>query len=474
MGMHGEAWKGLSGRYFRVFAHAWARRKDMEPPRRVAHEKEFLPAALSLQETPVHPLPRVVVGLILFFALLALIWAAVGRTDIVAVAEGRIVPDSRVQLVQATETASVRAIHVRDGQRVKAGEVLIELDGTLSGADVTRISREYRSARLAARRSEAFLKALDAEGSLPTLHTENPVPDDELQIEQRVLHGHVMHYRAEVRQMEAEIARRAEEVEVAKAVVQSLDGVVPIIQRRSEDLGALSEQGLAAMHEHLELEQGRIEAVQDLAAQRARLAEVKAGLNEAREQLAAFRAERQREALDALHEAHARAESLAQELVKVRQRDELTRLRAPMAGTVEQLEVHTVGGVVEPARPLMVIVPEDGDVEVEATLPNKDIGFVREGQAAEVKLQTFPYTRYGTVPGVVTDVSQDAIQDEEEGLVFRVRVRLDRETVDVHGESVRIAPGMASTVEVRTGQRRILEYFLTPFLQYASESLQER
>ncbi len=182
--------------------------------------------------------------------------------------------------------------------------------------------------------------------------------------------------------------------------------------------------------------------ITQLIAQRARLAEAEAALHEFREQREALGAESRREALDTLHRALADAESLRQDLIKARRLDELTRLRAPVDGTVEQLAVHTVGGVVEPARPLMVVVPEDGAVEVEATLPNKDIGFVRAGQEAEVKLQTFPYTKYGTIDGVVTVVSQDAVQDEQQGLVFVVRVRLEQDTVDVHGEAVRIAPGM--------------------------------
>lgn len=165
---------------------------------------------------------------------------------------------------------------------------------------------------------------------------------------------------------------------------------------------------------------------------------------------------------------------MRQELVKARKRDELMKLRAPVTGTVEQLAVHTVGGVVEPAQPLMRIVPEGGGVEVEATLPNKDVGFVQAGQTAKVKLQTFPFTKYGTVPAIVTDVSQDAVQDEKRGLVFVVRARLGRDVVNVHGSPVRIAPGMAATVEVKTGYRRIIEYFLAPLLQYTSESLHER
>ena len=474
MGMKRDAWGSIGGRYRRAFVNAWRRRHEMDPPRRVPHEQEFLPAALSLQETPVHPLPRVIVGVIVLFAVLALLWALFGRMDIVAVAEGKVVPDDRTKTIQAMETASVRAIHVENGQRVEAGDLLIELDSTISRADVSRLEQELRVARLEAARAEAFLLALDDDEHAPQLMVGSGVGTVSRELEQRVLEGHVWRYRSRKRQMQAEMARREQEVAAIRASVRSLEETLPIIERRSRDLKGLSDKGLAAQHDYLELEQSRIETSQELLAQRARAAEAEAALHEAREQLSAFRAETRSEALDALHEAHSRADSLAQEVVKARRRAEWTQLRAPVAGTVEQLAVHTVGGVVEPARPLLVVVPEESAVEVEATLPNKDVGFVRAGQVAEVKLQTFPFTKYGTVPAEVMDVSTDAVQDEKRGLVYTVRVRLERDHVDVDGKTVRIAPGMAATVEVKTGFRRIVEYFLAPFLEYTSESLHER
>ncbi|WP_322522212.1 HlyD family type I secretion periplasmic adaptor subunit [Guyparkeria halophila] len=474
MGMRWTAWKDVLGRYRRVFAHAWASRRETDPPRREPHEHEFLPAALSLQETPVHPLPRVVVGVIILFAVLALIWALLGRMDIVAVADGKVVPDSRTKTIQAMETASVKAIHVEDGQRVEVGDVLIELDSTISNADVSRLRQEQRVAQLVASRSEAFLVALEDDEMAPKLISDTVVPSRSLDLEQRVLEGHVMRHRARQRQMKAEISRRAQEMSAIRATAASLEETLPIIRRRSEDLKGLADKGMAAQHEYLELEQKRIETAQELLAQKARLAEAKAALHESKEELSAFKAQSRSDALDAMHGAYSKADSLHQELVKARKRDELMRLRAPVTGTVEQLAVHTVGGVVKPAQPLMTIVPEGGGVEVEATLPNKDVGFVQAGQTAKVKLQTFPFTKYGTVPAIVTDVSQDAVQDEKRGLVFVVRVRLERAVVNVHGKPVKIAPGMAATVEVKTGYRRIIEYFLAPLLQYTSESLHER
>ena len=152
----------------------------------------------------------------------------------------------------------------------------------------------------------------------------------------------------------------------------------------------------------------------------------------------------------------------------------LLKLVAPVDGVVQQLTVHTVGGVVAAAQPLMQIVPIEKAVEVEATLDNKDIGFVREGQTAQVKVDAFEYTKYGTVQATVAHVSRDAVPDDKKGLQYTSRIVLERGMMDIDGRNVALTPGMAVNVDIKTGDRRILEYFLSPLLQHEHESLHER
>ena len=162
------------------------------------------------------------------------------------------------------------------------------------------------------------------------------------------------------------------------------------------------------------------------------------------------------------------------ELSRTDKRQRLTRLTAPVAGTVQQLAIHTRGGIVTPAQPLLTIVPDDYAAEVEAVLENKDVGFVKQGQIAEIKVETFPFTRYGTIPAEVVFVSNDAVQDEVRGLVFPVRLKLERSSLQVDERTVNLTPGMAITAEIKTGSRRVIEYFLSPVLTTIDESLQER
>ena len=207
--------------------------------------------------------------------------------------------------------------------------------------------------------------------------------------------------------------------------------------------------------------------------------------------------EYRRTRLGELATAEAKAAGLAQDVVKAAEKSRLQSLRAPVDGTVQQLAVHTVGGVVTPAQALLEVVPLDSHLEIEAMVPNRDIGFVRAGQSAEIKVDTFNFTRYGLLHGTVLNVSADAIDrskpassdtgtkansansdsaSEPQGqeLVYAARISLDRTSMEVDGNNVPLSPGMAVTVEIKTGAQRVITYLLSPLLRFKQESLHER
>ena len=471
--MKRHALAGLFKRYAKIFRHAWSQRRETDSPALQPHEAQFLPAALALRDTPVHPAPRITLWLIMAFALIAVLWATFGRIDVVATAVGKIIPNDRTKVIQPMETAVVKAIHVRDGQAVALGQVLIELDATTAAADSERLRNEALTARLEALRAEALLGAL-AGGRVPRLQPLDGVDAARLLTEQSQTMGQYQEYQARQLQLQAEIARRRAELQATQDQVVKLEQTAPIARQRALDYQKLVKENFISQHGYLEREQARIEQEQDLASSRSKVSEIRAALMEAQQQQATLTAETRRQLLDQHNLATQKAASLEQELVKADQRGRLMHMTAPVAGTVQQLAVHTVGGVVTPAQPLMVIVPKDNVLEVEAMLPNKDIGFVNPGHDVEVKVETFPFTKYGTIPGTITQVSSDAIQDEKLGLIYSTRVKLARDTLRVENKTVRLTPGMAVTVEVKTGKRRVIEYFLSPLMQVTSESLRER
>ncbi|WP_256125351.1 HlyD family type I secretion periplasmic adaptor subunit [Photorhabdus luminescens] len=409
------------------------------------------------------------------FAVLALLWAYIGKIEVVAIAPGKVVPNGKTKLIQSSETAVVRAIHVNDGQTVKVGELLVELDPTAASADVSRVQSELLAVRIDSARSAAMLDAINQQQSpaslVGTIANANP---EQVLSAQRWLQGQYQEYRSNLELVDAEILQRSAEIQSAQSQVASLRKTLPIATRLAEDYQRLLTKQYVSRHAYLEKEQTRLDLQRQLSVQQASVLQHTAARDEARRRREAVVAQNRRAMLDLQQEANKKAATLVQELAKARYHETLTSLKAPVAGTVQQLAIHTVGGVVTPAQPLMVIVPADQPVEVEAMLENKDVGFVHVGQPVTVKVETFTFTKYGTVDGEVLNVSNDAIEDEKRGLIYSSRIRLKSDHVMVNGQRVALSPGMSITAEIKTDQRRVIDYFLSPLQQHLDESLRER
>lgn len=418
---------------------------------------------------------RIIIAL--FVAVL--LWAAIGRLDIVAVAPGQTVPGGRTKIIQPLEAAVVSAIHVRDGQRVQAGDVLIELDSALTGADLRQASDALQSAVLAEARSQALLDALD-QGRVPrmdpTAFAATPAKDNaELHaVQTRLVQSEYTAHVAKREALDSQLQQREAELATTRELITHLVESERIARARVDDLRRLLGKNYVARHDVLAAEQSQVEAERDLSTQRSRVTELEAAIRASREERGNLVAEFRRSVLDGLRQAREQRAQYTEEATKSERRDERMRLTAPVTGTVQQLAVHTVGGVVSPAQPLMAIVPEGESLEVEAMVLNKDIGFVREGQEAVVKIESFPYTRYGFITGEVVSVSHDAIQNEQLGLVFQSRIRIDRDQLNIDGVDVRLSAGMSVSAEIKTGSRRVIDYLLSPLTQHAQEAMRER
>lgn len=460
-------------RYGAVFRAAWAARKQMETTGRTADELAFLPAHLELVEAPASPTSRWFIRIIIALFCAALLWACIGKLDIVAVAPGKTVVGSRTKIVQPAETAVVKRILVRDGQTVKQGDLLIELDATGTGADYAKAGDALVNARLSELRLAAMATSLDS-GVAPILAPEPSLPQTRHASEQLLARSEFEAFRARHDSLTAAIEQRQAELQTTQGTIGALEENAKIARSRAEDYAKLVEGRYVGRHDFLLREQERISAERDLAAQRNRMAELRSALHGAQEQRRVLVAEMRQQTLDGLRQAREQVAQLAPEVRKTGQRNRLMQLRAPVDGTVQQLAVHTVGGVVTPAQPLLAVVPGKETLEVEAMVLNKDIGFIRKGQHVTVKVESFPYTRYGYLDGVVESVSHDAAQDEAMGLVFPARVRLKTSHLLIDGVRVALTPGMNLSAEIKTGKRHVISYLLSPVRQNSSESMRER
>ena len=373
-----------------------------------AHEREFLPAALEIVETPASPAGRAIGYVIVLFFALALAWACLGQVDVIATARGKIIPSGRTKVVQPLEIGTVRAIHVQEGQPVRAGDPLIELDPTTNAADTDRLAADLVVAGLDAAR----LRAASSDAPDPVAVFVPPAGADALKVRlyRQLLASQVLEQRAKLAGLDRQHAQRDADRAAVAGTVAKLSAAIPMLRERTQTKRYLADQGTASKMNALELEQSLTEYQHELLIQKSRLTEAEAALAAIAENRAQAAAEYQRTMLTDLASAEQKIASLTQELVKATKKTDLQRLSAPVDGTVQQLAVHTIGGVVTPAQTLMVIVPRDSRLEVEAAVENKDIGFIAEG----------------------------------------------------------------NPVEIKTGQRRVIEYLLSPVLKYTHESIRER
>ncbi len=465
-----SGWLALLGRHWESWRSAW--RDERSAPRLTGPqgaEVEFLPAVLEIQLAPPSPLGRVISWTILALFTVAVLWASFGKIDITAVARGRIIAGGHTKTVQPLESGVVTAIHVRDGQKVQKGEVLLELDPTLTGADRERLTHEDQVALAETARLRALLAGRTTLGELPG------VDGEVVARQQRLLQDQLSEHQAHLAVAERIVEQRQAALQAAQADILRLEQVVPIVSDRAQAFKGLKEAGHASLLEYSETERERIERVQELAGARERRSSEQSSLAEARSNLAAITAEFAKLTRTELAQAEIRALALSKELVKATHTDQRQRLTAPVDGTVQQLAIHTVGGVVTPAQPLLVVVPDEDQLEVEAWVENKDIGFVDAGQTVEIKVDAFPFTRYGMIEGEVVTLSKDAVQLEDVGYVFAARARMDKAQIAVeNGKVVNLSPGMTVAVEIRTGERRLIEYFLSPVLKAVGESGRER
>jgi hemolysin D len=461
------------GRYIQLFRHAWSIRDQLEGERFDRHEAEFLASAMALEKTPVSPLPRIAMWTLIAFCLIALLWSIFGKVDIVATASGKIIASGNSKTIQALETSSIKRISVREGDTVKKGDLLIELDATDATANAARFESELAASRLQTMRAQAVLIALE-NNRQPILPRTADIAQGRLQEAQQQAIGMYQEYRARLERINADIARRQAELQSSDEIVRKLEHTLPHVQSRAQDYKDLSERNFVSRHAWMEKDQLRMEQEADLATQRSRAREIRSALRETQGQRVSLTAELRRQMLDAIADGEQKSATFRQEIIKAASRQNYMRLVAPIDGTVQQLAVNTIGGVVTPAQILMLLVPTNHPIEIDAMLENKDIGFVSQNQHAEVKIETFPYTRYGTIKGKVAHISHDAVSDEKHGLTYLARVQLAQSSMLVDEKSIPLSPGMVVSVEIKTGRRRVIDYFLSPLMQHGSESLRER
>jgi hemolysin D len=425
---------------------------------------------MAVQLMPPTMVVRMVSLSICAMVALTLSFAYVAKMDIVVSVQGKVIPSGKSKVVQPLEPGIVRSVLVHDGQKVKAGDVLVELDPTSTGADRERLQRDAWEAQAEVLRSSAQISgasSIGAPAGMPAAVVANQTA---------TLQARLSEQRAKLAGLDADLSKRRADADAIESNLAQLRASLPLVRQKHQMREDMAKTGHLAQSSVLETQLELMNADKELAVQANRLKESQAGYQTAVQQrlqaVAEFKARSSNELADAVK----RQNAAEQELVKANQRWTQQTLRAPVDGVVQQLAVTTVGGVVTAAQPLLTLVPEQSPLEIEAQVMNRDIGHLQVGQRVINKIETFDFTRYGFVDGEVLWVGTDAVQDQKLGLVYPVRIRLNQTRTPnaVSGRYGEVSAGMNVTADIRTDERRMLEYLLAPMLRYQQEALRER
>jgi hemolysin D len=441
---------------------------------------DFAPGLLAIQESPPAKLPRTVLYCVIALFGILLIWATFGKLDIVASAEGRLVPQTYVKIVQPAEAGIVQEILVREGQSVEAGQILMRMDAKLTEADARTLRNEHELKRLQLRRIDAEL------AGLPMRTEAADFPDIYAQVASQYA-ARRQAYQDALAQEQAILAKTRHDLQASEELARKLRETVPTYRKSAAAFEKLGKDGFYSTLAVEEKQRDRIEKEQDLRAQEATVASLKAMIAASEKKLAQITSNYRSELQNERVETESQFRKLRDEREKIEHKADLLALRAPQRGVIKDLATHTVGTVVSPGSVLMSLVPHDEPLQAEVYVKNEDVGFVHRDQRVKLKLSAYPFQKYGMIDGTVVHVGPDAADqpaasgksggDPSEGmpgLRYKALVRLDAQHLETDGNRLRLSPGMQVIAEIHQGQRTVMEYLLSPVQKAWQEAGRER
>ena len=435
-------------------------------------ETEFLPAILEVTETPPSPTGRLVMWSILLLVVVALAWSFLGHINEVAVAAGKVIPSGQIKTVQVKNKGIVKEINVTEGQMVQEGDVLVVLDPTTTTADYDSLKKRAAYYKLDIQRLTAELT------QQPFTPEEDPdLEAHDLAAEMALYQSRTSDYHTQRQSRMDVIDQKTARLQATQASYEKYAEVLQIEQEKEARLIALSEQNAISEFQLLEQQSRTIEYAKNAKAELDSINSIRAEIAEAQQNLANVDASYHKDIMTALVEAKKEYYSVTEAIKKADEDSRMATIYAPITGRVYNLNIHTLGGIVTDAQPLMQIVPEDVKLEFEVYADNKDIGFIKVGQEAEVKFETFNFQKFGMYKAEVMEISADAVDEPnnpQQDKKFKLILDPTSNDINVYGNPAKIEIGMNVRAEIKIKEKRIIDFFLDPFRRYTSEALRER
>ena len=435
-------------------------------------DADFIPTLLAIQENPPPKLPRFVLLSVAALFVILLLWACFGKLDVVASAEGRLVPQTWVKIVQPADAGIIVDIRVHEGQQVTAGEILMQMDAGLVDADARAIAGELDIRRLQLARIDAELRGQ------PLIKSAEDPPELFAQVS-RQYQAHRQTYLDALAQENANLDKTRHDLHAAQEILTKLRKVLPSYQRSAVAYEKLGKDGFFSALAVEEKQRDQLEKEQDLRAQQATVDSLGSMLKVSENKLAQIHSAYQSELRNERAETDSALKKLHEEQEKIRHKSGLLSLRAPQSGIVKDLATHTTGTVVAPGTILMSLVPQSEPLQAEVLIKNEDIGFVHVGQQVQIKLAAYPFQKYGIIAGTIEHIGPDTTEksgsaDAPASAGYRALVRLERQQLSLENAALSLTAGMQIMVDIHQGRRTVMAYLLSPVQKAWQEAARER
>jgi len=431
------------------------------------NEHEFKPILAEIQDKPPNPLGRLFLWILLTLMVLVIAWMYFAKVDVVVSARGKVVPDGDLKVLQPFEIGVIRKILVKEGDYVKEGQVLVEIDPTVEVADIQGKERNLFFHKLTNRRVKAILSGKEFLASDVTT---------ESQLQTNLYRVQKEHLKASLKAKEKEIEEIKKVIYSLKEEISKLNHLMNVVLEEEEKLKALVIAGAVAEAKYREKVKERLNLEREISLKKNQVEEYMLRLERVMREIDTIKSEFSEKLLVEAGSSLQQENLLTSEITAVKFKKSKRFITSPVNGYVHLIAVKTVGGIITPAQPLISIVPENTPLVVKAFVLNKDIGFIKPDHNVIVKVDTYDFQKYGTLKGKVKIVSPFSVEDREIGVDgYPVYIKLDSSELKTKdGKIYKIKPGMTVLAEINTGKRRVIELILFPFVKYIDEGLKVR
>ncbi len=401
------------------------------------------------------------------------VWLCISQVDVITPSLGKTIPNSRMVLIQATDLSTIDEIHVKNGERIKKGDVLIKFKSNIESFDNTSIKAKYENLLA----EKLFLKNYIA--FINTKKVISSVKNNELSLDvlKRLnlkLSSHISSYKSEDFSLKTKVEKIKYEKEMLNTDIEKKSKLIVFTKENLHNITLLVNNGLEAELTLKDIEKEYIEQIEDIKIKESEKDKLNAQYKITRKEQEQFRNNSLKDSIQKLTEVSNELNTLNPEVKKSEYALKLKSVISPISGTIYNLRNPTIGKVIQSGEVIMEIIPSDSPLEVEAKVLNRDIGFIYIGQKVKVKFDSFKFTKYGYIEGVITNIEKASILDETLGEIYPIIVELEKDEMLIDNRMVKLIPGMTAAVDIKIGKRRLIEYILSPMVRYKDEALREK